>query len=106
MVFSAAAILYPALLMFYVWRFAGSPENKIIYAERRFEFDDEFINGYLPDGSESKFRYDHITRVERSTNHYQLHLSRTQVVCIPVRAFHSQEDRDGFDSLLREKGLG
>jgi hypothetical protein len=82
-----------------------SPENKIIYEKRRFVFSEDFIKGYLDDGSYSEMRYSHVTRVVKSAKHYELKLSRIQSIFIPFRAFQSQEDMDAFDTLLRSKML-
>jgi len=104
-VIAVVLISYPFLLIVYLWRFACASENKIIYIKRRYEFSDEFIKGFLNDGSNSATKYDRITKAFKTNKHFIMNISRSQSFIIPLRAFQSQDDINAFDTFLRQKNL-
>jgi hypothetical protein len=98
-------VFFTALVIAYVWWFAGCSDNKIFFIERRFELGDDAIKVWIKGGSYSEIRYDHLARVVKCPKHYLVFTSRQGFFCIPFRAFLSREDMDACDAVLRSKHL-
>ena len=103
--FAVSAVFYPLFILSYAWRFATSRQNHMVYVRRHYQFDDEYIYTQMEDGSDSNIRYDYVTRVVTKRRHHLLYVSKTQFICVPFRAFKTQEDRHAFETLLRNHHL-
>jgi len=97
--------LYALALGAYVWWSAAERDSMATFGRRTVEFADELIIIRLADGSESKFRYDHMQRAVESRNFLELRMSKTRTIIIPRRAFATADDLDEVRTLLREEHL-
>ena len=96
----AAAVVIPLLIAVLLLRAAYDTGNTLAFATRRFEFDDEFVKSFMPDGSQTHLRYSHVTRAYKSASSYILLISKTQYMFIPYDSFKSEDDRHEFEMFL------
>ena len=97
------AILFPVLIWVSCWKSATSLQNKTYFERRRYEFDNDFITGWLDDGSNSQTRYGVIVKVVKSKTHLLLFISDIMFFHLPFDAFESEEDLAAFQNLLKDK---
>lgn len=98
-------LLYCIWLIIYFWFYANSKKNKIFFKRRRFEINDDFLIGYLEDGSLDKLKIDNIVKVIRKARYYLLYMSKSSFIYFPLEIFSSSEDINNFDALLKSKKL-
>jgi len=103
LVLSLAIIAYLFWITVYFWLFANSKENKIFFKKRYYEIDDEFITGYIEDGSFSKIKLSNIVKVVKTKKYYLLYTSQIQFIYLPLSIFTSENDVINFNSILRPK---
>lgn len=97
---TGAAVTIPVLVAVLLLRAAYDSGNTLAFAPRRFEFDDEFVKSFMPDGSQTQLRYCHVTRAYKSATSYILLIAKTQYMFIPYQSFKSEDDRHEFEMFL------
>ncbi|MDP2940897.1 MAG: hypothetical protein Q8N85_01380 [Candidatus Omnitrophota bacterium] len=98
-------IFWFAFALIYFWFFTTSKKNKIFFASRYYEINDEFIIGYLKDGSIDKINLSNIVKAMKMPKYYLLYISRTNFVYLPLECLQSEEDRKNLVNLLEGKKL-
>jgi YcxB-like protein len=75
------------------------------FQSRYCEMDENFITIFFEDGSISKLRYEHFTKVVKKGEFYFLYMTKTQFHYLPIAAFESEKDMHRFDLFLEGKQL-
>lgn len=83
------------------WTHVISKQNKLFFKKRAFEIDDQNLTCRFTDGGINKIELKKIIRVIKGKKYYQLFLSKKQFIYLPLKAFHSSEDLNRFESLFR-----
>ncbi len=79
-------------------------QNNLNLLSRYAETDGDFFIMYFQDGSLLKLRYELFTKVIKTNNYYFLYLGQG-FHYLPLAAFHSENDINSFESLLKNKRL-
>ncbi len=95
-------LLIPVLLYLQFRRYVNSPKNRVFLLERYFEIDTEKITGYV-EGDLSSIKWEHFYKTEFIRNHYLLHFSQGQFICMPVECFQTEADREWFENEVLAK---
>ena len=105
MLLFASVAAYLLFYVFFLWRYVASPENRVVFEKRRFEIDEDFIHGYVDDGSYARTTWRHVVRVVNSATYYLLYISKAQFFYLPYDAFASEADRGEFEAFLHKQNL-
>lgn len=97
------ALSYPIYILIRCFFHINSKRNRLFFAERYFVIDNQFITGYFHDGSTNRIRLSSIVRVIKKSGYYQLFISRSRFIYIPLSCFKSPQDIERFDKLLNQR---
>lgn len=76
------------------------------FIARYWEIDENFISIYYEDGSISKFRFEHLTKVIKLREYYLLYMTTVGYFhYLPISALESEKDIHRFDLFLEGKQL-
>lgn len=92
-IFAAA---YPFLVLFGLWNYANSDENRNFYKTRHYEIDAEKITAYMEGGSDGTIMVNDFVKAFQVGNYYLLYLSKNQFLPIAKDAFLSDSERAWF----------
>lgn len=95
--------VFVVFLMLYNYYFVNSRANKSFFSKRYFEVNDEFLSGYVKDGSEGKINLNNVVKVVKNKSYFLIYISKVTFYYIPLNAFYSSEDIDSLYALLRTK---
>lgn len=95
--FIVFAVLYPLLVLFQLWRFANSPENRNFLIERYYEINNDEIRIFSSDGSNSTLKLSVFTKAIILPQYYLLYVSKTQFLIVPKRSFTQPSEKDWFE---------
>ena len=94
--FTGMAVVYPILLVWQLWRYANSKDNKLFLLERYYEIEKEKINGIIDDDTSSPIKIEHFIKFDFIRNTYLLFIAKNQFIYIPVDSFQSENDLNWF----------
>ena len=81
---------YPVYMLFYFYRFCYSKENKAILLGRHYQFNNEDVETYVEDGSQSQIKLSHVTKIYRGKDYAMIYLSKITMLYLPKEAFDSE----------------
>lgn len=87
----------------YFWWYARKACTGINALKLTLELKDGYIFQRYSDGSEVKLGINNIKKILQAGKFYMLYLSRLSFIMVPKSVFISEEDREAFISILREK---
>lgn len=100
----------PVLLLSYIvfrcWMHSNTKTHRLFFKERTFEINSKDIDIILKDGSTSKIQINDIARVVKNSSYYLLFLTKKQFIYVPLSAFKTPGDVNGFDSILKARKRG
>ena len=99
------SVVFPVFLVLGVRRSLNSKANRVFYAKRHYEMDDQFLHTYMEDGGMSKLAWDHFHRALKFRKYCLLFLSEIQFFLIPDSLFYTDADRQAFEAFLLERKL-
>lgn len=94
-IFAAA---YPFLVLFGLWNYANSDENRNFYKPRHYEIDAEKITAYMESGSDGTIMVNDFVKTLQVGNYYLLYLSKNQFLPIAKDSFQSDSEKAWFYS--------
>ena len=94
-IFAAA---YPFLVLFGLWNYANSDENRNFYKPRHYEIDTEKITAYMEGGSDGTIMVNDFVKTLQVGNYYLLYLSKNQFLPIAKDSFQSDSEKAWFYS--------
>lgn len=94
--FTSMAISYPFLLVWKLWRYANSKDNKLFMLERYYEMDKNKITAIIDDDINSPMKMEYFIRVYLIKNTYLLYIAKNQFIYIPIDSFKSESDLNWF----------
>jgi hypothetical protein len=94
----ACGVILPLVVCYRFWNGISSPENKVLYLPRYYEFDQENIRIFHEDGSTSSTKTSTFVKWEFFKGQYLLYMTKTQYLLIPASAFKSQGDLNWFNT--------
>jgi hypothetical protein len=84
------SILFPLFIVWHLWRYTHSKENKVFYIPRYFEITDDMMIAHLADNTISEIKLQHFIK-RYSTKEYSLFfLSKSSFIYIPKNAFDNE----------------
>lgn len=92
------AIIYPILIVWQLWRYANSKDNRIFLLERYYEIEKEKINGIIDGDTNSPIKIEHFIKVDLIKNTYLLFIAKNQFIYIPIDSFQTESDLNWFKS--------
>ena len=99
----AISIVLPMAIIWYMWKYSRSPENKIFYLSRYYDISDDKITGYMSDGTISEFKYENFIRLYNAENYVLLYLSKSSFLYIPKNSFQNEHDLRFFMKIMKTK---
>jgi hypothetical protein len=96
--FIGFAVLFPILMIIYLWRYVNSDDNKLMFHERYYEIDKEKINGILDSETFSPIKIEHFIKSDLIKNIYLLYVGKDQFIYIPIDSFENEQDRNWFEN--------
>ena len=97
------AVIFSIYLMVRCLRHVAAKKNRLFYADRYFEIDNQVINCRFTDGSSNQVKLNTIRRVVRTPHHFELYVGKKQFIYLPVSAFENERDYNIFVSLLKSR---
>lgn len=79
--------------------------NKMVFQQKYYEIDHQFISCHWGDGSLNKIHFENIAHVVKSQNYYIFHISLKEFFYLPFNSFSSKEEREQLETLLKSKQL-
>lgn len=98
-------VLYACFLVLFLWRFSHDKKNKRFQKKITYEIDEKFIHYSLEDDSKGSNNWDNAVSLMETPEYYLVFNSKITFYYFPKNAFLSNADRDGFEQILRMKGL-
>jgi hypothetical protein len=96
--FIVFAAIYPMLLVYRLWRFSHSKDNKIFFIRRELKITDDLIEDSLEDGTVYPMKIDYFIRHEKIKENYLLFVAKSNFLVIPKTAFEKEEDLQWFEN--------
>jgi hypothetical protein len=101
--FIIMAVIYPVLVVFQLWRYAASPENRNMLLECYYEIDEEEFRTYTSEGSTSSIKLTSFIKAINLQKYYLLYISKAQFIVVTKDCFESRADRDWFEKQILHK---
>ncbi|WP_109830536.1 hypothetical protein [Reichenbachiella versicolor] len=97
-IFLAMFISYPLLIVFQLWRWVNSDENKAFLTERIYCVNDSLITGKTDENNFSTVEKNNLIKSEIILGTYLLYITKNQFFYLPFSSFQSEEDRIWFEN--------
>ena len=96
-------VFFLVFIIFYFLWYAYSKKNILFFKERYFEIDNDFITGYLDDGSMDKINLQNIVGFLKRKDFFLLWISKGHFIYMPFSCFKSESDLKEFERIIQEK---
>lgn len=94
--------IFTIILVTTYWQHAYSPKNKIFFKERYLEIDDDFLIGYLDDGTIDKINLDNIISFKKGKDCFLLYISKGQFLYTPFTCFEKDSDIQALEKIIKK----
>jgi hypothetical protein len=85
------------------WMHSNSKNHRLFFKERVFEINSQTIDIVFKEGTTSTIQIGKIARVVKNSKCYLLFLTKKQFIYVPLSAFKTPGDINGFDSILKAR---
>lgn len=83
------------------WKYAYSKKNTFYFKKRYMIITDDMLSSYLDDGSSQHIKWANMIRTIKRHKYYLVLLAKYSFIYIPVSAFNTPEDVQGFEELIK-----
>jgi len=94
--------IYPFFSFFYLYYWATSPRNRSVYLKRTMEFNEEYMQITVEDGTENKIPFKKIVKSIETRTFFLIYLSNSQFIYIPKNSFKNHDDVSLFQTKLHD----
>lgn len=103
--FVLSSMGYFLYLIFFCWLFSAPKRNPLMYKNRSYEIDQEFITVYWNDGSLIKIKFENIVRCTQKKTHFFFYISSYNAFYLSLKAIPNPKDLEALLVLLKVKLL-
>jgi len=103
LILGALPVIFFSYLALRAWLHATAKKNRLFYAERVFEIDNQSLTIYFKNGTVNKILITDIVRVIKNLKYYRLFLSKKQFIFLPLDVFQRVDDINRFDAILKAR---
>lgn len=100
-------ILMPLFFLFFIiifcWHCAYSKKSNILLREIYYDIDEDFITGYLDEGTTSKINIKSIINMRKTKEYFLLYIAKAQSIYLPFSCFKSEADLIEFEKLIKSQ---
>ena len=97
------ALFLLIFIVLFSWHYAYSKRNNIFFRERYYDIDEDFITGYLDEGTTSKINIKSIINLRKTKEYFLLYISKAQYFYLPFSCFKSEADLIEFEKLIKSQ---
>ena len=85
--------------------YTNNPKNRIIFERKHYELDEDYLRGWLEDGTAEQVPLDRIVQVKQTTSSFYLYLAESLFIYLPHNAFPTKESLADFETSLQVRDL-
>lgn len=94
--FRIFGIIYPVLVVFQLWRYADSEENRNFYLNKQLQISEDGIANVHPGAPVEMIPFGNFVKAKELKSAYLLYLSKNSFLVMPKYVFLSREDMIWF----------
>lgn len=103
--FRVFGILYPLIVVYRLWRYANSEENRNFFLEKQLQIEEEGISNVISGTPSDAIPKQLLIKAIELKKFYLLYISKNSFIAIPKSVFNSQENmvwfRRAYGSLFK-----